>query len=177
MLLTGATMLTSLEALRTRGWLVEPASERRSLPAAIHSRYPELPQDVAELVTRVESCRSAEGDAWLITAVDFARVSPDGFEWNACEQMALEAADDEAERAAIVAFWDAHFPLLLAVHSDYDYFAVCVGGEAHGAVVHGCAPEWEQSTEVAPTLAAFLAALATAAAGDEPPYPYSLLFR
>lgn len=90
--------------------------------------------------------------------------------------MALEAADDEAERTAITAFWDAHFPLLLAVHSDYDYFAVRVGGEAHGAVVHGCAPEWEQPTEVAPTLATFLAALATAAASAEPPYPYSLLF-
>ena len=171
------TPATSLEALRVLGWSVEPASEPVALPDAIRRRYPRLPQEVVDLVTGLQACRNVDDDAWLLTAADFADANPDGFAWNAYETMALEEADDDAARAAITAFWDAHFPLLLAVHSDYDYFAVSLAPASFGAIVHGHAPEWEQTSQVAASLAAFVDALAQAARCADPPYPVSLLLR
>ena len=37
----------------------------------------------------------------------------------------------------MVAFWNSHFPFLLSVRTGYAFFALCVGAEKLGQVVHG----------------------------------------
>src|SRR5688572_16482461 len=131
-----------LQILRRRGWSVRPAARaRKLLAAAIAKRYPRLPADVEAFLSGLEICVSPNEKAWFLTATDFARKRGSGFSWNAIELMMLEDAEgDPLAQAQIRSFWDDHLPVMLAVHSDYDYLAVRL---SDGAVVHGFAPEWE----------------------------------
>jgi hypothetical protein len=86
--------------------------------------------------------------------------------------MALETYDDDpVYRAGIKAFWDSHFPFMLAVHSDYDYLAIRLTPDGFGNVVHGYAPEWEEPSPIAVSFAAFLEAFTAAAAMPQAEYP------
>lgn len=97
--------------------------------------------------------------------------------WNEYEHMTLETynegermgfkkyAEDPAYREGTKAFWDSHFPFMLAVHSDYDYLAVRLTPKGFGSVVHGHSPSWEEPQPVADSFGAFLQAFVIAA-GD-----------
>ena len=162
-----------LEALRQRGWTVRLASgPRQLLPAAVAARYHEVPSDVLQFLSVLESCCSPDETAWFLTADDYSRTSGPAFRWNECEIMSLDAADDDtALQAEIRSFWDGHFPVMLAVHSDYDYLAVRV---CDGSIVHGFAPEWEIPAAVAPSFAAFLSALEAEAAVPAGRWPFAI---
>jgi hypothetical protein len=84
--------------------------------------------------------------------------------------MALETYDDPIYRAGIKAFWDSHFPFMLAVYSDYDYLAIRLTSEGFGSVVHGYAPDWEEPSPIADSFAAFLEAFTIAAAMPQAEY-------
>ncbi len=130
-----------------------------------------VPDDVTDFLGQLEVCCSADETAWFLTAADFGRTSGEGFRWNEYELMAIEAAEgDPALVSDITAFWDHYFPVMLAVHSDYDYLAVRLDD---GSVVHGCAPEWEDPTPVAGSFAEFLHMFEAQAAGDAQ-YPLRL---
>ena len=88
--------------------------------------------------------------------------------------MSLEGLDDPQARAEITAFWNSHFPIMLAVHSDYDYLAVRLTPEAFGTIVHGFAPEWEQPAPVGASFNVFLEAFAATAKAATPEWPLSL---
>jgi hypothetical protein len=154
------------DALRARGWRVElrdPGSPL--LTAQLAARYSWLPEEVVHLLAQLETCRSADDTAWLLTAADFHREpGGEGFRWDQYERMAVEAADgDESAIRTIREFWSRHFPFALAVHSDYDYLAI---REGDGAVVHGFAPYWEAPDVVASSFAEFLETFAGQAAGE-----------
>lgn len=97
-----------------------------------------------------------------------------GFAWNAFERMALDASVDPEEAEEVTRFWDRHFPFAIAVHSDYDYLAVCLTEESFGAVVHGFAPDWEDPSPVSATVGEFLEAFAAAAVAVSSAYPYDV---
>ncbi len=161
-----------LQILRRRGWSVElAASVGKLLPATLAKRYPILPAGVEAFLTTLDICVSPNESAWFLTARDFARKRGSGFHWNEIELMMLEDAEgDPAQQAEVRSFWDGHFPVMLAVHSDYDYLAVRL---SDGAVVHGFAPEWG-SSKVARSFAALLTALATEAETQRDRYPWKL---
>jgi hypothetical protein len=162
-------------ALLRRGWVVRfSTAEQPLLPAAIELRYRSLPSEVAALLSSVDICRNPPGDSWLLTSEDYARTTQSGFRWNEYECIALEATTDPLERAAITAFWDNHFPFMLAVHSDYDYLAVRRTADGFGTVVHGFSPEWESPSVVAPSFSTFLETFIVAASESEPEYPLNL---
>ena len=68
-------------------------------------------------------------------------------------------------------FWDRHFPFALCVHSDYDYLAVDLDPGAYGTIVHGCGPNFEETSIVAPSFEQFLTLFKEAAAGRRDDYP------
>jgi len=166
-------MHSLLEALGRRGWTVRRATgSRELLPPAVASRYASLPAEVLRFLSALDVCCSPDGTAWFLTAEDFARTAESGFRWNENEIMSLEAAkSDPAWQLEIRAFWDRHFPVMLAVHSDYDYLAVSL---ADGSVVHGFAPEFEDASPIAGSFAEFLSALEAEAASAEPRYPLAV---
>lgn len=86
--------------------------------------------------------------------------------------MALEAATGDPDwQSEISDFWDRHFPVMLAVHSDYDYLAINIDD---GSVAHGSAPDWEETSPVAGSFPEFLRALESEAELVEARYPLSL---
>ena len=161
-----------IKVLRQRGWVVKSASDsRKLLPAAVAKRYQSIPAGVEEFLSSLQVCVSPHESAWFLTADDYARKRGSGFRWNEIELMMIEGAEgDRALAAEYRSFWDDHFPVMLAVHSDYDYLAVRI---SDGAVVHGYAPEWE-SSKVARSFAALLSALATEADTQCDRRPWSL---
>jgi hypothetical protein len=111
----------------------------------------------------LEECRDGGDTVWLLTARDFARTAGEGFRWNEYECMAIgDAGDDRELIDGVTAFWDRHFPFLLAVHSDYDSLAVYLDD---GSVVHGFAPSWEEPDRFADSFSAFLSRLESHVAG------------
>ena len=164
-----------LEALRKRGWTVrERNGSIPLLPDALKARFPFVPSAVTDFLERIEVCCNADENVWFLTAEDFRKTDEDGFRWNEYELMALEG--DEGNRdaqAATRAFWNEHLPIMLAVHSDYDYIAVRVAEPNAGSIVHGFAPEWEEPSPVARSFAVFLESLAAEASSSNPEYPYS----
>jgi len=165
-------MTTLHDALRARGWRVEVETAAGSLlPPEVARRYAWLGPEVAAFLGSLRTCCSGDGASWILTASDYARPAGKGYTWNEYERMAIESArGDEAFVRDVRAFWDRHFPFMLAVHSDYDYLAV---RRDDGAVVHGFAPFWEDPTAVAASVEAFLEAFEAQATG-EAEYPYRL---
>jgi hypothetical protein len=170
------TMHHPLHLLRTRGWVVEIAADGSTLPPALRSRYPHLPAQVASFLAEIETCHNHRDDVWIFGSSFFAREDPAGFRWNECEIMSLAALDgDLPAEGRIREYWDQHLPFMMAVHSGYDYLAVQTGPALTlGAVVHGCAPEFEDSTVVATSFDAFLSGLRDATASADPPFPFSV---
>jgi hypothetical protein len=169
-----------LESLRKLGWRVEP----RSIPGPLLSphqavRYPVLPADLVAFLVSLETCCNRSQDAWFLTATDYAETSSETFRWNEFERISLESAaeDGDEERAKEVrAFWDAHFPFMMAVHSDYDYLAVQVGDGrfSRGSIVHGTGDDFEEPSLVAQSFDRFLALLKDAAEAPDPDYPFDV---
>ena len=160
-----------LQALKDKGWNVETSdSSEPLLPADLQRRYPRLPAELTDFLERIESCVNADENIWFLCREDFRRDDPDTFRWNEMELMLLENGD-AGQQARARAFWDRHFPFMLATHSDYDYLAVSLDAQSYGAVVHGAELELENPSLVAPSFAEFLALLRDTAKGRRDDYP------
>ena len=165
-----------LAELRKRGWVVkENAAALELLPDHVRARYPRVPTAVAEFLGGLEVCHNEAEDAWMLTPAEFRKTDAEGFRWNEYELMALEGAEDDPDsQAAVRAFWNEHLPIMMAVHSDYDYLAVRLAEPNFGSVVHGFAFQWEDTSAVARSFEEFLSRFTKEAASSEPEYPYSV---
>lgn len=150
---------TYLGLLRSKGWGVERGGADGLAPAgAFAARHRTLPEDYAEFLRRVASCVNADETVWFLCAADYNGESASAFAWDEFERMSLEAAEGD-ERAArdVREFWDRHVPFLLSVKADYAYLAFSVGGgDDHGSIVVGHAPDTEAVTKVCDSFADFV---------------------
>src|SRR5512132_3688196 len=169
-------MSVLLTELRKRGWTIEESEHPLSrLPDHIRARYPDVPSTVEEFLSALDVCHNGAEDAWMLTPAEFRKTDAEGFRWNEYELMALEAAEGEPDRQSEVrAFWNGHLPIMMAVHSGYDYLAVRLAQPNFGSIVHGFAPEWENASFVSRSFEEFLARFTEEAVSPEPEYPYSL---
>lgn len=161
------------QALRKLGWNIKTSGSKQALlPADIAARYSQLPVEVCDYLQTFEKYGNAEESAWFLTRADFLETADAGFRWNEYESMALEAAESEQERRKIIEFWDAHFPIAMAVDSNYDYLAISLQAQSFGAVVHGYSPYWFEPTIIAPSFSEFLEKFRIAAESDTPSSPF-----
>lgn len=158
-----------LHALESRGWQVRrSASGAPLLPASIQQRYSCLPEELTQFLSGLDLCTNREQTVWFMTREDYTETDPAKFEWNFCESLSLESAEDNAEaQVKIRSFWDRHFPFMLAVHSDYDYLAISLDERSYGEIVHGFGLEFESPTTVAPSFLEFLIIFKGVAEGIE----------
>jgi hypothetical protein len=141
------------------------------LPADVAERYANVPVEVTKFLAELQTCVSAAGSAWVLTSADFHGAADTAFRWNEFELMALADADDDlAAQTEARQFWDKHFPFMIAVHSDYDFIAVRLDDLA---IVHGCGPNWEETSTVAASVSSFFVMLADSA-NAEPGFPLSI---
>jgi hypothetical protein len=168
-------MHESFRALIKRGWNVRLGDARELLNPDQRRRYRHLPERVSEFLAVICECSSPERDVWFFGPDDYAREDPQGIRWDECERISLEAAaDDPVATEAIRRFWDSHFPIMMATHSDYDYLAIETGPNASSAVVHSYAPYFEEPSLVAGSFDEFLDELARAASSDSPSWPFDI---
>lgn len=66
--------------------------------------------------------------------------------WSEWERISLESAEDEEWKKEIREFWDIHFPIVMSVKDSYSYYAMSM---ENGAIMYGCAPEFEECETVA----------------------------
>jgi len=158
---TQRSIETFLEAATSAGWRIERRNddEPLDLPVDVSQRYRSVPQSYLAFLCKVAGAASADGRAWFLCETQFHPSDPEGFAWNEIERMALESAADETERQTITSFWDRHLPIVMVPDGDYDYLAIAL---PEGAVVHGCAPEWEEVDRVADSFEDWLSMLAKA---------------
>jgi hypothetical protein len=166
-------MHSLLDVLRGRGWIVRVTEPQRMiLPATVAARYAGMPEEVLRFLGTLEVCYSADETTWFLASQDYSPTGERRYRWNEVELMAMGfAAGNADEQAEIVAFWNQHFPFMLAVHSDYDYLAVRIDD---GAVVHGFAPEWESPTVVARSFCDFVVQFEVEATAVAPRWPYAV---
>lgn len=126
-------------------------------PDFVAKRYPTVPPEVVRFLGSLEECTNRDNNIWFLCRPEFVRNDPGIFHWNEYELMSLDAAKDDPDwQRQIRAFWDTHFPLMMAVHSDYDFLAISLSLETYGQVVHGCGPEFEEVSTIAPSFAEFV---------------------
>jgi hypothetical protein len=162
------------QALKKLGWNIRTSSSKEPLLAAdIAARYSQLPVEVSHYLQTFEKYSNAEESAWFLTCADFLEPADAGFRWNEYERMALDAAESEQERRKIIEFWDAHFPIALAVDSNYDYLAISLQATSFGAVVHGYSPYWFEPSIIAPSFSEFVEQFRMAAESKTPKSPFN----
>lgn len=144
------------DALRKKGWTISRRNVSPcSLPACISNRYSNIPDEWVMFINSFSDCVSPDKTVWFLCADDFVRQGDDVFRWNEFELMSLQAAVDENDaewKSAVVRFWDGHLPICLSVASGYEYYAIRM---LDGVIVHGAEPEFEETTETAPSFARF----------------------
>lgn len=139
-----------LAAARAKKWRVEEHVSPPKLPPAFLRRYPRLPEDVVEFLSRVKRCSNPSDNVWLVTHADLTRPKGyKGFAADAFETMSLEAGGGGETRE----FWDRHCPVALSVGGDYAYAAVDVES---GAIVYGEAPMFDEASRIAASFPEFL---------------------
>lgn len=162
------------QALKKLGWNIKTSSSKEPLlPVDIAARYSALPVEVSDYLQAFDKCSNAEESAWFLTRSDFVETAEAGFRWNEYERIALEAAESEQERRDIIDFWNVHFPIAMAVASNYDYLAISLQASSFGAVVHGYSPYWFEPTIIALSFSEFLEQFRVAAESDTPDSPFN----
>ena len=133
-----------IKQLQAAGWTVAAAEQQRELPDDFEQRYSWAPTDFTDFAVAVDVAVSANEKAWILTSIDFRGESETAFEWNAWENLSLDAAGgDRAWQQRIRSFWDDHLPIVLSVKSGYAFFAI---ERTTLRVVVGEEPEFEETT-------------------------------
>jgi hypothetical protein len=144
----------ALESLRQRGWQVRLHDRPKLLPQEIQRRYPWLPAEIREFMEATADVISPDDKAWFVTTSDLLGRDGSAYAWNEWELDSLAAAVDDADwQGTIRAFWERHMPVMMSLKSCYAYFAVRMEDLA---VVHGEEPEYEETSDFAPSFSAFL---------------------
>lgn len=149
----------TLKDLAQNGWRIESLPTPQALPDEITVRYPWFPAEYRKLVEETKSAASPGDKAWLLTVFDYSNTSDSAYLWNEWERQSLDAAaDDEQWQVRIRGFWDAHLPLIMSVKSGYAYFAIEYPSLK---VVVGEEPEYEETSEIAESIAELFRLIAT----------------
>ncbi len=138
-----------VEWAEANGWNVVTDTEKTELPEEITRRY-DVPEQWYEFISRIKKCENSTADKWFLTPGDYLP-QEEGFQWNEFERLSLEWDSDS--ESSIVSFWDRHLPIFLSVDGEYSYYAI---DTENGSVVGGCEPEFEEPSEAAGDINAFI---------------------
>ena len=102
---------------------------------------------------------------WFVSARDYASSGADEAEfcYGDFEKDSLECATNDAERAAVSAFWSRCLPFLFSVRGERCFTGILMQGADTGKIVFGAEPIYEDTLLIAQSfeefIALFLAAL------------------
>jgi hypothetical protein len=133
--------------IKNNGWNITlKNNDIKNLPQNVFERY-NIPIEYKQFLENIESCINADENVWFLCIEDYLPKSEDDFRWNEFELISLESADDDTELInKIKDYWNKHFPIIMSVRGDYEYYAINVENKK---IVYGCEPEFEESKIVA----------------------------
>ena len=136
-----------LDHLAAQGWtLRRTASEPTPAAAPPGDRH-----GYGAFLATFTELHNADQTRWFLSAADHDGTADSAFAWHTLRDISLEAALDEAGRQAVLDFWRRHTLIDMSVAGEYEFLAI--EGDS-GRIVHGIEPEFEDTREVAPSLAA-----------------------
>jgi hypothetical protein len=132
--------------IKNNGWKITlENNDIKNLPRNVFERY-NIPVEYKQFLGNVKNCVNADENVWFLCIEDYLPKSEDSFRWNEFELISLEAADDIELTNKIKNYWNKHFPIIMSVEGDYEYYAINVENKK---IVYGYEPEFEESKTVA----------------------------
>ena len=148
-----------LDHLAAHGWTV-----LRTAPNSTSADAPGDAHGYGAFLAAFTDLHNANQTRWFLSTADHDGTADSAFSWHTLRDISLDAALDDAGRQVVLDFWQQHTPIYMSVAGDYEFLAI---ERDSGRIVHGIEPEFEDTREVAPSLAALfedmIAGRATAA--------------
>jgi len=148
-----------LDYLAAHGWTV-----LRTAPNSTSAAAPGDADGYGAFLAAFTDLHNANQTRWFLSTADHDCTADSAFSWHTLRDISLDAALDVAGRQVVLDFWQQHTPIYMSVAGDYEFLAI---ERDSGRIVHGIEPEFEDTREVAPSLAALfedmIAGRATAA--------------
>jgi len=135
-----------LDHLAARGWTV-----LRTTPTSTPAAAPRDAHGYGAFLATFTELHNADQTRWFLSAADHDCTADSAFPWHTLRDISLEAALDDAGRQAVLDFWQQHTPIYMSVAGAYEFLAI---ERDSGRIVHGIEPEFEDTRDVAPNLAA-----------------------
>lgn len=164
-------------ALAQNGWRIRRRDEICPPQSEFLSgRFKNLSEDFYRFVCSFETLHDAADAVWFVSARDYASPSADEaeFRYEDFEKDSLECAANDAQRAAVSAFWSGCLPFLFSVRGERCFAGILTKGTDAGKIVFGAEPIYEDALVIAQSfeefIALFLAALTDKNAAK---YPFS----
>ena len=164
-----------IDALAQNGWQIRRGDEiYPSQSEFLGGKFKNLSEDFYRFVCSFETLHDAADAVWFVSARDYA--SPNADEAEFCyedfEKDSLECAANDAERAAVSAFWSGCLPFLFSVRGERCFAGTLTQGADAGKIVFGAEPIYEDALVIAQNfeelIAIFLAALTDKSAAKYP---------
>lgn len=135
-----------LDHLAAHGWTV-----LRTTPDSSPAATPGDAHGYGAFLAAFTELHNANQTRWFLSAAEHDCTADCAFPWYTLRDISLEAALDDAGRKAVLDFWQQHTPIYMSVAGEYEFLAIA---RDSGRVVHGIEPEFEDTRDVAPSLAA-----------------------
>lgn len=164
-----------MDALAQNGWQIRRRDEicpPRS--EFLGGRFKNLSEDFYRFICSFEILSDAADAVWFVSARDYASPSADEaeFHYGDFEKDSLECAANDAERAAVSAFWSECLPFLFSVRGERCFAGILTQGADAGKIVFGAEPIYEDAPVIAQNfeefISLFLAALTDKSAAKYP---------
>lgn len=135
-----------LDHLAAHGWTV-----LRTAPDSTSADAPGDAHGYGAFLAAFTDLHNANQTRWFLSTADHDGTADSAFSWHTLRDISLDAALDDAGRQVVLDFWQQHTPIYMSVAGDYEFLAIA---RDSGRIVHGIEPEFEDTREVAPSLAA-----------------------
>ncbi|WP_298977542.1 hypothetical protein [uncultured Campylobacter sp.] len=164
-----------MDALAKNGWQIRRRDEICSPQSEfLGGRFKNLSEDFYRFVCSFETLHDAADAVWFVSARDYASSGADEAEfcYGDFEKDSLECAANDAERAAVSAFWSGCLPFLFSVRGERCFAGILAQGADAGRIVFGAEPIYEDTLVIAHNfeefITLFLAALTDKSAAKYP---------
>lgn len=149
-----------MDALAQNGWQIRRRDEICPPRGEfLGGRFKNLSKDFYSFVCSFETLHDAADAVWFVSARDYASSGADEAEfcYEDFEKDSLECAVNDAERAAVSAFWSGCLPFLFSVRGERCFAGILTQGADAGKIIFGAEPIYEDVLVIAPNFEEFIA--------------------
>ena len=149
-----------MDALAQNGWQIRRRDEIYPPRGEfLGGRFKNLSENFYRFVCSFESLSDAADAVWFVSARDYASSGADEaeFHYGDFEKDSLDCAANDAERAAVSAFWSGCLPFLFSVRGERCFAGILTQGADAGKIVFGAEPIYEDAPVIAQSFGEFIA--------------------